>query len=62
MTSVVTALEGIDAVFCAKIGECPKGELAAAGIKPVDAYAYEFIETAIADFYARSQESDETTN
>ncbi len=62
LTSVVTALEGIDAVFCAKIGECPKGELAAAGIKPVDAYAYEFIETAIADFYARSQESDETTN
>ena len=49
-------------MFCAKIGECPKDELAAAGIKPLDAYAYEFIETAIANFYARSQESVETTN
>ena len=62
LTSVATALAGVDAVFCAKIGECPKNELAAAGIKPVDAYAYEFIETAIANFYARSQESVETTS
>jgi nitrogen fixation protein NifB len=54
LTSAVTALEGVDAVFCAKIGECPKDELAAAGIKSIDAYAYEFIETAIADFYAQS--------
>jgi len=61
LTSVVTALAGVDAVFCAKIGHCPKDALAAAGIKPVDEYAYEFIETAIADFYARAQENVVTT-
>ena len=61
LTSVVTALAGVDAVFCAKIGHCPKDELAAAGIRPVDAYAYEFIETAIAHFYARSQEDIKAT-
>jgi nitrogen fixation protein NifB len=49
-------LEGVDAVLCAKIGACPKDELDAAGIKASDAYAFEFIETAVADFFASARE------
>src|SRR5699024_11916307 len=39
------------AVFVAKIGGCPKSDLQAAGIEPVDQFAHEFIEkSAIAWF------------
>ena len=38
-------------MFVAKIGGCPKDQLIAAGIEPVDQYAFEFIEqSAIAYF------------
>jgi nitrogen fixation protein NifB len=44
-------------VLVSKIGACPRDELAAAGIEPVDAYAHEFIEHAalawFADYRAR---------
>ena len=56
LSSLVATLEGVDAVLCAKIGACPKDELDAAGIEASDAYAYEFIETAVADFYASQDE------
>jgi len=56
LSSLVTTLEGVDAVLCAKIGACPKDELDAAGIKASDAYAFEFIETAVADFFASARE------
>jgi len=56
LSSLVITLEGVDAVLCAKIGECPKDELDAAGIKASDAYAFEFIETAVADFFASARE------
>ncbi len=48
----LAALAGIDAVFVAKIGRCPKQDLAKAGIAAVDAYAYDYFETAIAAWYA----------
>jgi nitrogen fixation protein NifB len=35
-------------VLCARIGSCPKDQLAAAGIRAVDEYAFEYIETAVA--------------
>ncbi len=49
---VIPTLAGIDAVFVAKIGGCPKKDLARAGIAAVDVYAFEYIESAIARWYA----------
>jgi len=51
---VIPILTGIDAVFVAKIGSCPKKDLARAGIAAVDAYPFEYIETAIAAWYAEA--------
>jgi len=56
LSSLIATLEGVNAVLCAKIGGCPNAELTAAGIKASDDYAFEFIETAIADFYASAHE------
>jgi nitrogen fixation protein NifB len=49
---VLAALEGIDTVFTAKIGRCPKADLQKAGIEAIDAYPYDYIETAVAAWYA----------
>ena len=49
-------------MFVAKIGGCPKNDLTAAGIDPVDAYAFEYIEqSALAYFkdYVARVESGE---
>jgi nitrogen fixation protein NifB len=56
LSSLVATLKGVEAVLCAKIGACPKDELSAAGIEASDAYAFEFIETAVAAFYASVHE------
>ena len=52
LDGVIAALEGIDAVLCAKIGDCPSEMLEAAGIATTDAYAYEYIEASIGAYYA----------
>ncbi|MEQ1671195.1 MAG: nitrogenase cofactor biosynthesis protein NifB, partial [Hyphomicrobium sp.] len=52
LDSVIATLSGIDAVLCSKIGDCPKNDLAAAGIVVSDAFAFEYIEAAISNFYA----------
>jgi nitrogen fixation protein NifB len=39
-------------VLVAKIGACPKDELKAAGIEPIDQYAHEFIEKAALSWFA----------
>ncbi|MGE5504189.1 MAG: nitrogenase cofactor biosynthesis protein NifB [Actinomycetota bacterium] len=49
---VIKALAGIDTVFCSKIGRCPKDDLARAGITAVDAYPFDYVETAVAAWYA----------
>ncbi len=49
---VIPTLAGLDAVFVAKIGGCPKKDLAKAGIAAIDAYPFEYIETAVAAWYA----------
>jgi nitrogen fixation protein NifB len=49
---VLAALDGIDTVFVAKIGRCPKDDLRAAGIEAIDAHPFEYIETAVARWYA----------
>ena len=53
LDNVIRTLEGIDIVLCAKIGECPKKELACAGIRVSDEWPYEYIESAISTHYAR---------
>jgi nitrogen fixation protein NifB len=52
LAGVIEALEGIDVVLCAKIGECPRDTLAAAGIRVIDTYGYDYIEAAIGAHYA----------
>ncbi|AMX98858.1 nitrogenase cofactor biosynthesis protein NifB [Mesorhizobium ciceri] len=49
---VIAALEGVDVVLCVKIGDWPKDQLAAAGIRATDAYGHDYIETAIGAVYA----------
>lgn len=51
LDGVIEALEGVSTVLCAKIGDCPKDSLAAAGITASDAWPHEWIETGIAAWY-----------
>ncbi|RAI00726.1 nitrogenase cofactor biosynthesis protein NifB [Acuticoccus sediminis] len=44
LPTVIRAINDCHAVFVSKIGGCPKAELTAAGIEPVDEYAHGFIE------------------
>ena len=53
---IIEILGDVDVLLCAKIGGCPKEELAQAGIEPSDAFAYEFIEPSIATLYAKRRE------
>jgi nitrogen fixation protein NifB len=52
LPSIVGAINDCHAVLVAKIGACPRDELNAAGIEPVDAYAHEFIEKAALAWFA----------
>ncbi len=52
LEAVIQALDGVEIVLCAKIGECPQDKLGAAGLKVIDDWAYEYIETAIGKHYA----------
>jgi len=51
LPSIVNAINDCHAVLVAKIGACPRDELKAAGIEPVDAYAYEYIEKAALSWF-----------
>jgi nitrogen fixation protein NifB len=57
LPSIVQAINDCHAVLVAKIGACPRDELKAAGIEPVEQYAHDFIEAAalawFADYAAR---------
>ena len=52
LPSIVKAINDCHAVLVAKIGACPRDELTAAGIEPVDAYAHEFIEKAALSWFS----------
>jgi len=52
LPSIVNAINDCHAVLVSKIGACPRDELSAAGIEPVDQYAHEFIEKAALDWFA----------
>ena len=47
LEGVIGMIRDCAAVFVAKVGLCPKKELAAAGIEPVEEYAFEYIETSL---------------
>jgi nitrogen fixation protein NifB len=51
LPSVVRAINDCHAVLVAKIGACPKDELTAAGVEPVDSYVGEFIEKAALSWF-----------
>jgi nitrogen fixation protein NifB len=51
LPSIVSAINDCHAVLVAKIGACPRDELSAAGIEPVDRYAHEFIEKAALSWF-----------
>ena len=51
LETVIRAINDCHAVFVAKIGACPKDELKAAGIEPVDRYAHEFIEKSAISYF-----------
>ncbi len=44
LATIIRAISDCHAVLVAKIGGCPKADLRAAGIDPVDQYAGQFIE------------------
>ncbi|HEY3327519.1 MAG TPA: nitrogenase cofactor biosynthesis protein NifB [Novimethylophilus sp.] len=52
LPSIVNAINDCHAVLVAKIGACPRDELKAVGIEPVDAYAHDFIEKAALTWFA----------
>jgi nitrogen fixation protein NifB len=52
LDGILATLAGIEAVFVAKIGRCPKQDLAKAGIAAIDSYPHDYIETAVAAWYA----------
>lgn len=52
LEGVIEALTGVEIVLCAKIGDCPQEKLDAVGLRVVDDWAYEYIETAIGEYYA----------
>ncbi len=55
LSEVIRTLEGVPVILCAKIGDCPKEDLAAANIEAIADYAFEYIETAVsAVFRARN--------
>ena len=51
LPSIVNAINDCHAVLVAKIGACPRDELTAAGIEPVDKFAHEFIEHGLLGWF-----------
>jgi len=51
--AIVRALADCRAIFAARIGDGPRKKLAAAAIEPVDGYAFEPVEAALAAWLAK---------
>ncbi len=51
LATIIRAINDCHAVFVAKIGGCPRAELAQAGIDPIDDFAGEFIEKSAISWY-----------
>ncbi len=52
LAAVLRALSDCQAVLVAKVGHCPRGQLAAAGIEPVVEQAHQPIEAAVLSWFA----------
>ncbi len=55
----LAVLEGVQAVFTAKIGSCPRRDLARAGIQVIDTHPFDYIEPAIAAWFAAEADRDD---
>jgi nitrogen fixation protein NifB len=53
LATIIRAINDCHAVFVSKIGNCPKETLSEAGIEPIEAYAMEFIESSVIDWYSK---------
>jgi len=53
LEGVIAMISDCAAVFVAKVGLCPKKDLAAAGIEPVEEYAFEYTETSLLAWFRR---------
>ncbi len=53
LEGVISMIQDCAAVFVAKVGLCPKKDLAAAGIEPVEEYAFEYTETSLLAWFRR---------
>lgn len=51
LETAVRAINDCVAILASKIGRCPKDTLKAAGIEPVDQYAFEFIDKALLNYF-----------
>ncbi|MBN2630094.1 MAG: nitrogenase cofactor biosynthesis protein NifB [Rhodobacteraceae bacterium] len=51
LDQVIAALDGIDIILCAKIGDCPRESLAEAGITVIVDHAFDYIETGVSAVY-----------
>ena len=51
LEATIALLDGVSAVLCARIGDCPRDRLAAAGIRAIDTYAHDYIEPAVAQAF-----------
>jgi len=51
LETVIRAINDCHAVFVAKIGACPRADLAQAGIDPVERFAHQFIEQSALAYF-----------
>ncbi len=51
LAQVIRTLEGVPVILCARIGDCPRADLAATGIEALDTHAHDYIEPAVAAVY-----------
>jgi len=61
LPGIVQALAGCSAVLVAKIGHCPRKDLAVAGIAAVEDYAHEYIEASLLDWFGKTLARPATT-
>lgn len=52
LDGIVSALADVDLILVARIGDCPRERLTSAGLRVIDAHAYDYIEPAIAACFA----------
>jgi nitrogen fixation protein NifB len=62
LEDVTTAIKDCTAVFVARIGPCPRKDLAAAGLEVVDGFAHEYIEPSLIAWFRQRLAADPATS